>query len=153
MWAAPETLMEARRSKEADVFSYGLVAIEVRPIGYPFFPCRPPYPDMEWGVPLGPSYCNPSDDQYYFRSASSPTRERKSTWPNHEALGRSDDVLAREPEGSHSDLRGPQTPAFHVSILFSAGPKCYVFAHRMIQDLVQGACTLPGRKHQSAEQR
>ena len=29
LWAAPETLNHGRRSREADVFSYGLVAIEV----------------------------------------------------------------------------------------------------------------------------
>ena len=34
MWAAPEILKDARTSKEADVFSYGLVAIEVRFVGY-----------------------------------------------------------------------------------------------------------------------
>jgi len=31
IWTAPETLTEARISKEADVFSYSLVAVEVCP--------------------------------------------------------------------------------------------------------------------------
>ena len=36
LWAAPETLNNAQVSKEADVFSYGLVAVEVRSFVYQF---------------------------------------------------------------------------------------------------------------------
>jgi len=32
LWAAPETLNDAHTSKEADIFSYGLVVVEVRPL-------------------------------------------------------------------------------------------------------------------------
>ena len=39
VWAAPETLNYARISKEADVFSYGLVVIEVRWLECQFLPC------------------------------------------------------------------------------------------------------------------
>jgi hypothetical protein len=36
LYAAPETLKYGRRSKEADVFSYGLVAVGVRSFEYQF---------------------------------------------------------------------------------------------------------------------
>ena len=35
LWAAPETLKDGRISKEADMFSYGLVAVEVCPFERP----------------------------------------------------------------------------------------------------------------------
>ena len=38
LWAAPETLKDARTSKEADMFSYGLVAVEVHPFDHRFSP-------------------------------------------------------------------------------------------------------------------
>ena len=73
LWVAPETLTDARTSKEADVFSYGLVAIEVRPSDHQFFPRRPPCPDMERGVALESGYSSRSDGQDSTRRASNPT--------------------------------------------------------------------------------
>lgn len=47
LWAAPETLTEARISKETDVFSYGLVAIGVSSFGDLFPPRDGPFhPDI-----------------------------------------------------------------------------------------------------------
>ena len=97
LWAAPETLKEGRISKEADVFSYGLVAVEVRPFDHQLFPHQPSRPDMERRVPLGSGYSSPGDDQDYARRAPGPTWEHKSARPNREGVGWSKDVLAYEP--------------------------------------------------------
>ena len=46
LWAAPETLKDGRTSKEADVFSYGLVAVEVCSSWHQSLPRRPFHPDI-----------------------------------------------------------------------------------------------------------
>lgn len=58
LWAAPETLNDARTSKEADMFSYGLVAVEVPPFDHQFSPLTV-MPRYGKGSPLGVKLLQP----------------------------------------------------------------------------------------------
>lgn len=57
-WSAPEILKSEPTSRESDIFSFGMVIIEVG--GVQLIPCRPPYPSMKVFTGKAPFFGNPN---------------------------------------------------------------------------------------------